>query len=523
MSAALAPVNDVRDLVADADRDERTLVGVLLLQPELIRQLDVSVDDVVNIKPRIALSAMFKMDDEGRPVDVTGVDDEMHAAGCHDSSMWLADASKHAGRAAWSLTAAQSLIERIRLLRAHLDQEKELGDIVVSIQRGGDLGDAAARLLALRDRGAARACVTSLALPALNEFLGDDEPDDDDAEDWLIRDIVPRGEAWLFAGPWKVGKTWAVLALAVALALGVDFVGFKNELGRPARVLVVALEDGKRRLRKRLWQLCRGFGVTPNDERLRDNLRVVRERMRLPGAADARKALAAAMSTWGTEVMIVDSLSRVMDGDQNNVRDASAFTAAWLELGERTGAAVGFVHHMNKLGPTKPGEKRDPFDSVRGSGDLLAAPRHLVVVQRLDVEGAKLSAVSMRGNLDLRRETFALGFTQEDVNGRRVVRLEERGDPDAIRTETADAVKAARRGAKDAALDQRRERALVLARDRGHAVASAHAVIAGVSNATAARDLAELQELGLLGPQAGNSGRPITAAGLDWLAGKGVS
>src|SRR5262245_35069248 len=70
---------------------------------------------------------------------------------------------------------------------------------------------------------------------SLESFLGDEEPSDDDAEDWLIRDVVPRGEAALLAGPPKCGKTWLMLSLGLDVAMGRTWLDkFENTFGRPA-------------------------------------------------------------------------------------------------------------------------------------------------------------------------------------------------------------------------------------------------------------------------------------------------
>src|SRR5262249_10513130 len=124
-------------------------------------------------------------------------------------------------------------------------------------------------------------------LPPLASFLSDEEPSDDDAADWIVRDLVPRAEAVLLGGSWKGGKTGTAIALAVCVALGRPFLSFENCLGRPGRIGILALEDNRKRLEKRLWQVCRGLGVTPNDPTLREHLRIWDNPIRIPGDAKA--------------------------------------------------------------------------------------------------------------------------------------------------------------------------------------------------------------------------------------------
>lgn len=360
--------------------------------------------------------------------------------------------------------------------------------------------------------------------PPLEQFLGDEEPSDDDAEDWIIRDIVPRGEAFLIGGAWKSGKTWTAIGLAVCIALGRPFLSFENTLGRPGRVLVIALEDSRRRLRKRVWQVLRGMGLTPNDATLREHLRIWDEAIRIPGEAKTLAMFVAELGRWRPDVVIVDSLTRVIAGSQNDIRDATAFTAAWRELGINLTASIGFLHHTNKSNGDKRGNgpARDAFDNMRGSGELLAAPRNLIVMERIGEDGSHVSAVSMRGNLELRRASFALEWIQAERDGRTVVTLVDRGDPDELRAEVAErrkdegkAKKAAERCDRDDVVTQR---ALLTARDRGSCSASTLATLLGVSRATAGRYLKQRRDLGLLEDLAGNEGTAITPAGRVWLA-----
>ena len=52
----------------------------------------------------------------------------------------------------------------------------------------------------------------------------------------------------LFAGKPKIGKSWMMLALALAVTIGSTFLG--NTTVQQGEVLYLALEDNRRRLRK---------------------------------------------------------------------------------------------------------------------------------------------------------------------------------------------------------------------------------------------------------------------------------
>lgn len=343
------------------------------------------------------------------------------------------------------------------------------------------------------------------ALP-LADYLPPEEPPDDDANDWVIRDIIPRGEPWMLAGEWKCGKTWTAISLAVAVALGEDWLACRNCLGRPGRVLLIALEDNRRRVGKRLWQVLRGLGLSPEDSRVSENLRISDETLRLPG--DHLTRLIAELERWRPDVIIVDSLSRVMMGNQNGIEDAAAFTDAWREVGRSTGAAVCFLHHTNK--PNPDARRGDPVNRVRGSGELLAMPRHIVV---MDGQGDGASSrVTVSGNLEVERRDFVLEYVpQKREDGRVAVTFRQR---DFERREGSRAV-------PGSVIADRRLVALALARDQGCVSGRSLASRLGArKGSTADRVLQELEQGGLL-EKAGKAGRRITEPGLAYLMAAG--
>src|SRR5947207_5914014 len=73
---------------------------------------------------------------------------------------------------------------------------------------------------------------------------------------WVVPSIVPEGATLLVSRP-KLGKSWLMLDLAVAIAAGRFTLG---EI-KPAQgaVLYLALEDGHRRLQRRITKLLPSF------------------------------------------------------------------------------------------------------------------------------------------------------------------------------------------------------------------------------------------------------------------------
>ena len=356
----------------------------------------------------------------------------------------------------------------------------------------------------------------------LADFLGDGEPDDDDRADWIIRDIIPRGEPAMIAGPPKSGKTWMATDLALSIASGTPWLeSFENTMTVPSRVLAVLLEDSERRVRKRIWQLARGRGLDPRQ--LHDTLAITRKRFGMPDRADLH-ALTAELHRWRPTVVLVDNLTRTMAGDPNATREAAEFGRAWMQLCQDSGAAVVFVHHTVKATPDER-KRRNPRDRIRGSGDFVATARNVLVVDPVEADhDVKRSVVEVFGNLDLTRESFMLGYQASlDRHGRRVVRLLDGGDHDDGDRTTVPAVRAARSvPARDAqasmpepaphpAAADRAEVALAVAATGSVSIASLMRA-ASCGQGSASRTLAGLRDRGLLCSE-GQQGHRLTEAG----------
>jgi len=63
---------------------------------------------------------------------------------------------------------------------------------------------------------------------------------------WVVPDLIPEGMSMLVGGP-KIGKSFLSLSIALAVASGGRALG-SVDVGKPRPVLLLALEDGERRL-----------------------------------------------------------------------------------------------------------------------------------------------------------------------------------------------------------------------------------------------------------------------------------
>lgn len=167
---------------------------------------------------------------------------------------------------------------------------------------------------------------------------------------WAIPDLLPVGLATL-AGKPKVGKSWLALQIAQAVATGGHALGQAVTAGP---VLYLALEDSPRRLRSRME--LQGWPVLPQGQGefmtlgdfdaqigpLSDPLAVMR--------------LTDQMRSGGYRLVVIDTLSRAIRGDQNDAdtmtRALSPLQAAAIDLN----CVVLVIDHHRKanMGDTDP-------------------------------------------------------------------------------------------------------------------------------------------------------------------------
>jgi KaiC/GvpD/RAD55 family RecA-like ATPase len=155
------------------------------------------------------------------------------------------------------------------------------------------------------------------------------------------------------------GKTWTALSVACAVASGGAALGWRAPKARP--VLYVDGEMPARTLQDRLRAVAKACGV--GREHL-GNLRILTgdvqpDAVRMPNIAtsDGQKAVDALLD--GVELLILDNLSCLARGlDENDASDWEEVQAWTLAL-RRRGLAVLLVHHAGKAGDQRGTSRRE--------------------------------------------------------------------------------------------------------------------------------------------------------------------
>lgn len=196
---------------------------------------------------------------------------------------------------------------------------------------------------------------------------------------WIVPGYIPEGCS-LLAGRPKLGKSWMVLDIALAVARGGYCLG--DAECAQGEVLYLALEDNKRRLQSRIRKvsttLCKDLwpkGLTFATAWPRcDDGGLDRVRTWLKGATSPR-------------LVVVDVLAqfRAHKGRDESVYESDYKAIKGLqELASEFGIAVVIVHHTRK-GTSDV----DPFEQISGTLGLSGAADAAIVLDRT-AEGCTL-------------------------------------------------------------------------------------------------------------------------------------
>lgn len=185
---------------------------------------------------------------------------------------------------------------------------------------------------------------------------------------WVVNDLIPDGLTML-AGKPKLGKSWLMLGVAVAVAQGGWTLDVKCAQGD---VLYAALEDNERRLKGRMAKVCQ-LGEWPARLTFWTDMARIEE-----GGLDQLREWIA--SVENPRLIVIDVFSKVRrpKGGTEGLYDADYLAAAPLKkLADETGVAVVVVHHLRKQAADG-----DPLDMVSGSTGLTGAMDTILVLNR---------------------------------------------------------------------------------------------------------------------------------------------
>lgn len=219
---------------------------------------------------------------------------------------------------------------------------------------------------------------------------------------WAVPELLPTGLAVLAGRP-KLGKSWLALQIALSVASGGHALGYDVEQGR---VLYLALEDPPRRLADRMqkqgWEHADTqatnnadfMGLGDFQDQIGDLLQ--------GGAEILRDQIRAK----GYRLVVIDTLSRSIHGDQNDVSEMTAHLTPLQETAHTCNCALILIDHHKKRGI----RDADVVDDVMGSTAKGAIADTIWGLYRK--RGASTAKLAVTGR-DVVAQTLELAFDGE--------------------------------------------------------------------------------------------------------------
>lgn len=208
----------------------------------------------------------------------------------------------------------------------------------------------------------------------------------------FVPGIVTEGFG-IIAGPPKLGKSWFVLYIALAIALGGKALGRIKVRKRP--VLLLALEDSRRRLKRRCKELLGG-------EKFPDGLHILT-------AADIGHGLVigATIREWllGNPggLVVLDTLGKARPqrraGDDPYIADYQFGSQLKALVDEFPGSALLAVHHTRKM------LSEDFLDALSGTQGIAGSADFVLVLRRKRKSSEGVLSVTGR---DIEEDEYAL-------------------------------------------------------------------------------------------------------------------
>lgn len=209
---------------------------------------------------------------------------------------------------------------------------------------------------------------------------------------WLIESLLCIGLVLVVGAP-KVGKSWLMLAIALAVASGKEIFGFEVHA---SSVVFFALEDSLRRLKARMRLL--GIDEWP------ENLQFITE---LPCPQELFLNCLEKYLTENpdTKLVIIDTLQRVkgQGGYGNAYEIDTEALVPFHGLAKRFNVCLLLVHHTRKSNAA------DPYDKISGSQGLMATADTVMMVESFR---GKVDRVLRLTGRDVEEKDYAMEFTR---------------------------------------------------------------------------------------------------------------
>lgn len=237
--------------------------------------------------------------------------------------------------------------------------------------------------------------------------------------DWLIEDLIARDGIAILSGESSVFKSWTTLHFLLSLATGGTFI--ERFRCPKSRVMIVNADEPESETRRKLKFLAAGAGMQNGQlEVAEQNLKIRSGDISLTDP-DELAALADDVSDYAPDLIVIDSASAVIEGDEMKREFARAARKIVATLREAHPCAIVFIHEWNK--PSKEGGKR-PGDRLKGTGSL-----RYIIDHHIALEASVEDVVTFRMDKQRRgRKIAAFDFSVRIIESEGRTEIEYHGD-----------------------------------------------------------------------------------------------
>ncbi|MFL8112949.1 helicase RepA family protein [Xanthomonas vasicola] len=195
------------------------------------------------------------------------------------------------------------------------------------------------------------------------------------------------GTVGALVAPGATGKSFWALEAAMAIACsaaGGDLVGLAPAC--TGRVVYFAGEDPEVALVRRIHAIGQHLNQQAR-ENIAENLTIKPVMGTLMNVLDDAQRAALIKFCSGARLIVLDTLSRIHDRDDNSNGDMAKLVATLEHIAARTGASVLYLHHVSK-GSAREGQT-DQQQAARGASALIDNARWCGFVAKMTEDEAK--------------------------------------------------------------------------------------------------------------------------------------
>lgn len=167
--------------------------------------------------------------------------------------------------------------------------------------------------------------------------------------EWLIENLMPVGGFGIISGDPGVGKTQMGIQFACNLALGNDFLGWKNVAGRK-KVLFLSLEMALTSIKHFMSLVVRQYPDDVSQNYLQNNFKVLPLGEGIPfDRPEGQAFIDSLLSEYMPDVLFIDSLQKIISKELTDEIAIRSFTEyLHKHIRKKFGCAVYIIHHNRK-------------------------------------------------------------------------------------------------------------------------------------------------------------------------------